>query len=136
MENNRSTDQTADARKQRARILVVEDEVLIRIIVSDALREDDYEVIEAFNGDEAIDILNVGPMIDLIVSDVRMPGRVDGIALLRFVKQRHPDLPVILTSGHLDPKVAEEEGATSFLGKPYPVADVLRLVATELARSR
>jgi len=110
----------------------VEDEVLIRFMISDALREAGYDVIEAFNGDEAVDLLNVATPVDLILSDVRMPGAIDGLELLKIAKQRLPTVPVILTSGHLDPRVATTEGATHFLPKPYVIDKALGLVRMEL----
>ncbi len=61
--------------KDANRFLVVEDEMLIRIMVSDSLRDAGLNVIEAFNADEAIRILHSGVKVDLMLSDVRMPGR-------------------------------------------------------------
>jgi CheY-like chemotaxis protein len=116
-------------------ILVVEDELFIRMFITDALRDEGYNVIEAFNADEAVDILMAGKAVDLVFSDVRMPGSLDGIGLLRIIKERFTGLPVILTSGHLDPRVALAEGANKVLSKPYQVGTVLELVAAELAKS-
>ena len=118
---------------RKAHILVVEDEVLIRMMVSDAFRDEGHSVIEAFNGDEAADLLMTGKAVDLIFSDVRMPGSLDGLGLLALVRDRFPDVPVILTSGHLEPREAMAEGARCFIGKPYLLGEVLTLVARELA---
>jgi len=120
--------------EQRKQILVVEDELLIRILVCDALREEGYEVIEACNAEEALTIFDAGLAIDLIVSDVRMPGSLDGLDLLGVVRRRFVALPVLLTSGHLEPDEVPIESATHFLRKPYRLAEVLKLVAAELAR--
>lgn len=125
-------DQAETAPDRPARVLVVEDEVLIRILVSESLRDAGFEVIEAFNGDEAMDILRATPAVDLVLSDVRMPGAVDGLELLRRVRARLPALPVILTSGHLDPGVAMVEGATHFLAKPYLIDRIVSLITMEL----
>jgi CheY-like chemotaxis protein len=116
-------------------ILIVEDELLIRMVVSDAFREEGFSVIEASSGDEAVDVLTAGKAVDLIFSDVRMPGSVDGLGLLAFVKDQFPGLPVILTSGHLEPSAALTGGANHFLHKPYRVETVLGLVASEMAKS-
>jgi CheY-like chemotaxis protein len=118
----------------RPRILVVEDEFLIRLLISDALRDAGFDVIEAFNGDEAIDILSTAP-VDLVLSDVRMPGAIDGLELLRLVRETLPALPVILTSGHLAPDEALAKGATRFLAKPYLIDGAVTLVSTELKPS-
>jgi len=117
-------------------ILVVEDEILVRMIASDALRDAGYSVIEAMSGDEAIEILSSGAAIDLVFSDVRMPGSVDGLGLLGFVRTRFPALPVVITSGHLQPIQALADGATEFLPKPYRVERVIEVIQGELAKRK
>ncbi len=123
--------ETAGA-KHPVHILVVEDEVFIRMFISDAPRDEGYTVTEAINADVAIDILKAGKAVDLVFSDIRMPGSLDGIGLLRFIKERFAYLPVILTSGHQDQTVALAEGANCVVRKPYLIATVLELVANEL----
>ena len=120
--------------ERRQHILVVEDELPIRMCISEAFRDEGYTVIEAFNGDEAADILKAGKPVDLVFSDVRMPGSLDGIGLLRFIKERFATLPVILASGHLDPAEAKAHGAKHLLTKPYRLDSVLDLVAAELVK--
>jgi CheY-like chemotaxis protein len=122
------------ARAGPARLLVVEDEVLIRMFVADMLRDAGYDVIEAVSGNEALDILRAGLVVDLVLSDVRMPGSADGLALLAFVRQNLADLPVILTSGHLAPEIALGKGAVQFLAKPYRLEDALAAVKQEVAK--
>lgn len=100
------------------RVLVVEDEFLIRMLVADHLRDAGFTVVEAFNGDEAISILTAGAPIDLVFTDVRMPGSTDGMDLLTFIKRTRPELPVLMTSGHLEPELAYAGGAERFLSKP------------------
>ena len=114
-------------------ILVVEDELLIRMMLSDELRDVGYQVIEASDADEALVILGaVGP--DLIISDVRMPGSLDGLELLALVRNTHPTLPVIITSGHLPPKQALIEGATRFVAKPYSLEQVVQMAQDVIER--
>lgn len=108
-------------------VLVVEDEILIRMALAEALRERGYTVVEAASGDEALALLASGVPCQLVVSDVRMPGQTDGLALLRQVKGDRPDLPVVLVSGHLSGTEAKE--AAGFLPKPYATDEVLALVA-------
>ena len=126
----------AQSAASRLRILFVEDELLIRLVVSDELREVGYEVVECFNADEAIILLQAGVRFDLIVSDVRMPGGVDGMGLLAFTKELYPDVPVILASGHLEPTLALRHGATRFLSKPYGIDVVVDAVRAELATAQ
>jgi DNA-binding NtrC family response regulator len=115
------------------RILVVEDELLIRIIVGDELRGAGYDVIEACDADEALMVLRSSVRVDLIISDVRMPGSMDGLGLLAFVRNAFPTIPVIITSGHLEPTLAIADGAIQFLAKPYGIDQVVRAVQKELA---
>ncbi len=120
---------------RRPRILVVEDEMFIRLMVSDVLRDAGYDVIEAFNADKALDVLKSLVRVDLIISDVRMPGSLDGLGLLAVVRATYETLPVILTSAHLEPGLAKTKGATQFLPKPFSMDAVVTAVKHELARA-
>ena len=116
-------------------ILVVEDEFLIRLMISELVRDSGYQVIEACNADEGIDIVRSGVHLDLIFSDIRMPGSMDGLGLLQWVKVTRPDLPVIITSAHFDPATAIKCGAAHFVMKPYDMNVVLSLIRGELQSS-
>lgn len=124
---------TASARKI---ILVVEDEFLVRMLLCDELRAAGYQIVEAATADEAIAILKSGTAIDLMLSDVRMPGSVDGLGLLALVRRSWPAIPVIITSGHLQPEAAFADGATQFLPKPYFASQAIELIESELAKVR
>jgi CheY-like chemotaxis protein len=81
-------------------VLVVEDEVLVRMAVSQQLRECGYNVVEAANADEALTVLrhhNIS--MHIVLSDVEMPGSMDGFALATWIRQNRPDLKVILARG-------------------------------------
>ncbi len=117
-----------------SRILVVEDEFLIRAMLSEELREAGYQVIEACDATEALVVLKtISP--DLIISDVRMPGPLDGLDLLARVRGTTPSLPVIITSGHLSPSQALIEGATRFVAKPYLIEAVVDAVREALKKA-
>ena len=78
-------------------ILVVEDEVLICMVISEYLRECGFKVIEAANADEAIIILEQANLkIDIVFSDIEMPGSMDGFGLSRWLRHNKPELKVIL----------------------------------------
>jgi CheY-like chemotaxis protein len=81
-------------------ILVVEDEVLVRMVISDYLRECGYRVIEAGSAAEAITVLESPEQIDIVFSDIQMPGEMDGFGLANWVRQRQPWLKMLLTSGN------------------------------------
>ncbi|MFN3621069.1 response regulator [Sphingorhabdus sp.] len=108
--------QQADA-AVRAPVLIVEDEFLLRLMLSNQLREHGFDVIEASSADEALTMLSA-PTPCLIVTDVRMPGNLNGIDLLSRVRETHPKLPVILVSGHLT-GIEITDGYTQFMPKPY-----------------
>ena len=83
-------------------ILLVEDEVLIRIDLADYLRAAGFRnVLEAGNGDQALAMLGAHPAINLVISDVRMPGATDGAALAGWLRANRPHVKVILVSGHI-----------------------------------
>jgi CheY-like chemotaxis protein len=113
----------------------VEDELLIRMMLADELREAGYDVTEAFNADEALVILRSPAPVDMILSDVRMPGSMDGIGLLRVVRSAYPKIPVIITSAHLQPALATIDGATRFIPKPYKLELIVKAVRDELANA-
>ena len=116
---------------RRSTILVVEDEVLIRIAICDELREVGYLAIEAVNADEALGLLQSNIDVDLIFSDVRMPGATDGLGLLAEVRKAYPQMPVIITSGHL-PSDTKFDHPTDFLSKPYNVELAVNLIQNRL----
>ena len=112
-------------------ILIVDDEILIRTPVAEFLRDADYKVIEAANAAEAIAVFVAGIAVDLVFSDIGMPGGMDGVGLARWIFEHRPDLPMLLTSsGGPPPPVTE--GAVPFLPKPYRLADAELRIASLL----
>lgn len=89
-----------------ATVLVVEDELLIRLHVADCLRDDGFEVLEAADGAAAIAILSSGAAVDAVFTDVTLPGEPDGFALTHWIRENRPGLPIALTSGEIAPTPA------------------------------
>jgi len=108
-------------------ILVVEDDVLVRSVAAAYLRESGFEVIEATGADEAIRVLQAEVRVDVVFSDVNMPGSMDGFALAQWVHRERPRLQVILTSGapHTA-RGAAQQGP--ILAKPYDHAALARYI--------
>jgi CheY-like chemotaxis protein len=92
---------------QPPRVLVVEDEALVRAKISGKLRRLGMEVVEANSADEALSYLSGDSTIGLVFSDVRVPGSLDRLALAHQVRRRHPTLPIIVTSGNAAPHKAD-----------------------------
>lgn len=112
------------------RVLVVEDEVLIRMDIAQELSLAGLEVLEAASAEEAIDLVEAGHRVDVVFSDIQLGGAIDGIALARRLRRLSPGLPVILTSAKVLgglPADLEAEGLR-FLPKPYRPSTVLALV--------
>jgi CheY-like chemotaxis protein len=84
------------------RVLLVEDEYLIRLWLADCLREAGFDVTEAENGDRALALLDIAEGFDLLITDLHMPGRADGNAVAAGAKLRYPGLPVIYATGRCD----------------------------------
>lgn len=84
------------------KILVADDEMSIRLLYSEELREEGYEVFTAANGKEALEIVAKEPL-DLIILDIKMP-EMSGIEVLRQIKEKHPNLPVLLSSAYSEYK--------------------------------
>lgn len=106
------------ARRGR-RVLVVEDEGLIRIITAEHLRGSGYEVLEARNGDEAVLVLK-SFSVDLVITDFNMPGALNGLGLARWIDANRPGLPVLLISAVPPPNDPETLSvAWPAIVKPY-----------------
>jgi DNA-binding NtrC family response regulator len=109
----------------KATVLVVEDEPLIRIFLADALRDAGYAVTEAVTAREAADFLDERDY-SAVLTDVTMPGRMNGLDLAQMVCEEHPCTAVIVTSAK---DVANDVPKdVSFLRKPYKLSEVLRLM--------
>jgi CheY-like chemotaxis protein len=115
----------------RNTILVVEDELLIRLMIAEALREAGFEVVEAANSDEALAILESHAPVDLVFSDVRMPGTMDGVALMKRLRESRPNLKLAVASGY-SPDWPSPNLVDAFVGKPYDVARAVNRIKTLL----
>jgi CheY-like chemotaxis protein len=103
------------------RLLVVEDEDEIRSILIELLHEAGYDVIAAPTGDDAFVLLQTAPAFDALVTDIHMPGRLDGLALARLFREQYPESPIVYVTGN--PGVLREtamrNGKDAVLPKPY-----------------
>lgn len=107
-------------------VLVVEDEVILRMAVCAHLREVGFVVIEAVDAEEAIELVTVNKSIALVFSDINMPGPADGNDLAAWIVSRHPNIKVLLTSG------IAREGGPPFIDKPYSFVELQRRITALL----
>jgi DNA-binding NtrC family response regulator len=107
-------------------ILIVEDERLINLTVSEELRAKGFEVISAYDADSAIEILQDRDDIRLIFTDIDMPGSMNGLKLAAAVRNRWPPIHIIVTSGKHHPSQLPERSA--FIAKPYRFEHVISMM--------
>ncbi|WP_240540038.1 response regulator [Salinarimonas soli] len=114
------------------RILLVEDDFLVRDTIAYDLRERGYVVIEAESGDEALLICR-GAEFDVLVTDIRMPGKLNGWDLAESCRESRPNLPVIYTTGYSDVPSRHVPGSRYF-GKPYQLEAVANAIVELTSR--
>lgn len=126
-DNNHSAPRPAAG---RAAILVVEDEALVRMVIADHLRDTGYDVSETRSADEAVALMENGLRVDAVFSDVNLPGTLNGIGLVRWLRSHRPETPVLLTSGAITPQdvPADLRGTCELLLKPYDIDEVVRRI--------
>lgn len=119
------------------RILLVEDEDMVRAVAERALTRAGYTVTGAADGDEGLAYVEQGAQFDLVLSDVVMPG-MDGPAMVRAIRARHPRLPVLFMSGYAEEQLRKEIDIANvhFLPKPFTVQQVTDKVGTVLAAEK
>src|ERR1700682_75154 len=108
-----------------AKVLVVEDEMMLRMRAVDIVEDAGFTPIEAVNADEAIAILESRSDIDLLFTDIQMPGSMDGLKLAHAVHDRWPSIKIILVSGQVKPSDAERPADSRFFGKPLGIGQMI-----------
>ena len=106
-------------------VLLVDDEAEIRALLGDELRYAGLGVVEAASGDEAWHFLQDGGHADLVISDISMPGAINGVELARRVRTSSPELPVMLISGNAGPTGVTD--IAMFLQKPFRIDHAVEL---------
>jgi two-component system, response regulator PdtaR len=114
-------------------ILAVEDETPVRIYLTEILKDAGHTVIEAENADRAVAILEARRDIEIIVTDVNMPGSMDGMRLAAVIRDRWPPIKVIVTSGAGRISTDQLPSGCRFLPKPYSARPVLAAIEAAAA---
>jgi CheY-like chemotaxis protein len=107
-------------------VLIVEDEGLVRMAASDDLIDAGFTVLEAADADEAIRLLETHPEITILLTDIDLPGSMDGIRLAHAVRERWPPVKLVLVSGHQSPSADALPSESTFFAKPYDMTAVSR----------
>lgn len=115
-------------------ILLVEDEIMVRLALAEELRSRGYIVFEAVNAEEALSILNGEASIDLLITDLRMPGKFDGELLVKLARAKRPSMKVVVVSAHAEGSEAARV-ADAVFEKPYDLVQIVTRISTVLASS-
>ena len=111
----------------KRRVLVVEDEPHLREAVAEALALEGFSVTEAASGDEAAGLIDVPGRFDLLLTDVQMPGVLDGLDVAARARVRQPDLPIVVATGRrgVQPGVDQLQPRCALVVKPYGLQMIL-----------
>jgi DNA-binding NtrC family response regulator len=112
----------------RRTILVVEDELFIRMSAVAALEDEGFLVLAARNSAQALNVLSRHSETNILMTDVRMPGLMDGLALIAQVQIDHPAIRSIVVSGNATAEQARNAGASGFVAKPYLAKTMVQAV--------
>jgi CheY-like chemotaxis protein len=114
-------------------ILIVEDELLIRMNAVEMIEEAGFEIVEAASADEAIAILERRLDITVVFTDIQMPGSMDGLKLAAAVRDRWPPIKIVATSGHVKIGPGDLPVGGRFLPKPYSPAEIMKTLRELIA---
>ena len=108
-------------------VIVIEPDILVRMVIAEYLRDCGYKVVEGVTADDVMAVLDAGRKIDIVLAEVQLTGGIDGFALSQWIRSNHPAIDVILTSGA--DKAADKAGDICDEGplkKPYHPQEVVR----------
>jgi CheY-like chemotaxis protein len=103
-------------------VLIVEDDLLLRMLAVEVVEEAGFIALEAADADEAVALLESRLDISVLFTDVNMPGSMDGLKLAHAVRDRWPPIKILLVSGHVRLQPSELPSNSCFVGKPYRAA--------------
>jgi two-component system, response regulator PdtaR len=119
-----------------SRILVVEDESALRLLLSEFLSDEGFDITEAESGDQAIKLLDTCETFDLVFTDISLPGWADGNAVADKAKERSQDIPVLYSSACKDSMRNRLGAYDAFLDKPCRLHDIISVVKRLLLLSK
>ena len=114
-------------------VLVVEDEPYLRLETVDLIEEAGFSTVEAINADEAIKILESRNDIRVVLTDIGLPGSIDGMKLASTIRDRWPPIDLIITSGQFNPNPDDLPMRSYFFAKPYDPTKLVQALTTFVA---
>jgi CheY-like chemotaxis protein len=115
-------------------VLVVEDEAILRFVVTDMLEGHGYTVVEAATAVDALKVLETRPEVRVLFTDIEMPGKLTGMDLARLVHEHWPHVMLVITSGGTQPEPSEIPDDGRFIAKPYSPDEVSGEIADLLKK--
>ena len=109
-----------------SKVLIVEDEFLVRLTLAEALSDEGFQVLEAETGDAALPILQSHQEISLLLTDIQLPGTINGHALALKARENLPNLPIIFMTGGPDEET-DDSARDVFISKPYTLAAICQM---------
>jgi CheY-like chemotaxis protein len=119
------------------RVLIVDDEQLLRRLMADILYRNGFQTVAVEHGVEAVRVLQNDSAFSLVLSDIHMP-KMDGMGLLRVLRQDFPQIPVLMTSVNSTPsnvKALLQQGASAFLPRPFTARQLVDAASTAISTS-
>lgn len=113
----------------RPAALIVEDQPFVGMVASDILRESGFETFHAYDAGDAATLLDEHPEIEVMVTEARLPGDVDGLELCRRVRQDRPQIQLVVTASPAELNQRELPSGTRVLHKPYASGELRTIVA-------
>jgi CheY-like chemotaxis protein len=118
------------------RVLVVEDEPLLLMMAAEVVEDAGFEALEAGNADEALSLLETVEDIRILLTDIDMPGSMDGLTLASTVRDRWPPIEIVVVSGKQRPRKAELPERSVFFPKPYDIHKLSSILGKMAAWAR
>src|SRR5690242_12607697 len=115
----------------RPAALIVEDQPFVGMVASDILRESGFQTFHAYDADDAAQLLEEHPEIEVMVTEARLPGGVSGVELCRRVQQQRPNVQLVVTAAGADVSPNEMPHGARILRKPYASGELRTLVAAK-----
>ena len=127
---------TQSAPTKQPLVLIVEDDILVLMDTAEAIRRAGYRVLEAGNADQAIRLLEKHADIEVLFTDIEMPGSMDGLRLAHAVKDRWPPVKIVSTSAYLEFHSSHLPDGGRFFPKPYSVKQIAEVLSELTAKPR